>query len=488
MQRITPTTAYPLHGTAATRTLERQAAIALPPHTLMRRAGLATANLAQALAPHARSVWVACGPGNNGGDGLEAALHLHERGYHPVVTWLGQPGQVPADAQDAWHRATHAGVTFSDTPPAHVDLCIDALLGIGSTRAPHGLMAQWVQHINHSNATVLAIDVPTGLHSDTGAFSGPATDANDPASNCVRAHHTLSLLTLKPGLFTAHGRDYAGQVWLDHLGVDVSGVAANAQLTGLPLRLAHRHASHKGTRGDVAILGGAPGMTGAALLAASAALHAGAGRIFVCLLDANAIGVDLVQPELMLRPYAQLPLDALTVVCGCGGDTAVAGVLGEVMARAPRLVLDADALNAIAADPRLKAQLCHRGGAQVTVLTPHPLEAARLLGCDTGQVQSNRLAAAQALADELQCTVVLKGSGTVTAAPGQIPAINSTGNGLLATGGTGDVLAGLVGTRLASGMPAFEAAWTAVYQHAALADHWPEGTALTASALAQSLD
>ena len=110
------------------------------------------------------------------------------------------------------------------------------------------------------------------------------------------------------------------------------------------------------------------------------------------------------------------------------------------------------------------------------------------MGCDTGQVQSNRLAAAQALADELQCTVVLKGSGTVTAAPGQIPAINSTGNGLLATGGTGDVLAGLVGTRLASGMPAFEAAWTAVYQHAALADHWPEGTALTASALAQSLD
>ena len=485
MLRITATTAYPLHGTRATRLLEQQAAATLPPCTLMRRAGLATANLAQALAPHARSIWVACGPGNNGGDGLEAALHLQQRGYQTVVTWLGEPGQVPADAQAAWERASQAGVQFATEPPVQADLCIDALLGIGSTRAPQGRMAQWVQRMNHSNATVLAVDVPTGLHANTGAFS--TTQAANTTSDCVRAHHTLSLLTLKPGLFTAQGRDWSGQVWLDKLGVDASGSHADAVLAGPPLNGVHRHASHKGTRGDVAIVGGAPGMTGAALLAASAALHAGAGRVLVSLLDDNAIGVDLLQPELMMRPYRQLPIETLTVVCGCGGGQSVATVLSEVLARAPRLVLDADALNAIAADPALRTLLIQRNTAQHTVLTPHPLEAARLLGCDTTHVQSNRLSAAQELADRLQCTVVLKGSGTITAAPGQIPAINPTGNGLLATGGTGDVLAGLLGTRMASGMPSFEAAWTGVYQHAALADQWPRNTALTASALAKSL-
>ena len=228
-------------------------------------------------------------------------------------------------------------------------------------------------------------------------------------------------------------------------------------------------------------------MTGAALLAASAALHAGAGRVLVSLLDKNPIGVDLQQPELMMRPYPQLPIATLTLVCGCGGGDAIAAVLGDAMARAPRLVLDADALNAIAADPSLKSQLIQRSTTQATILTPHPLEAARLLGCDTAQVQRNRLAAAQELADRLQCTVVLKGSGTVTAAPGRIPTVNPTGNGLLSTGGTGDVLAGMLGTRLASGLAPYEAAWIAVYQHAALADQWPPNAALTASALARAL-
>lgn len=488
MQRISPSIAHPLHGIAATRTIEHQAAAALPPHTLMRRAGLATANLAQALAPHARSLWVACGPGNNGGDGLEAAMHLHQRGYHPVVTWLGEPGQAPPDAQAAWLRATQAGLVFSEQPPPHADLCIDALLGIGGSRPPQGRMAQWVQHMNRCSTTILAVDVPTGLHADTGAL--PAVEgggAGDPSGDCVQAHHTLSLLTLKPGLFTGHGRDCAGQVWLDHLEGNTSGVPADALLAGPPQRMAHRHASHKGTRGDVAVLGGAPGMTGAALLAASAALHAGAGRVLVSLLDNHAIGVDLLQPELMMRPYRQLPIDTLTVVCGCGGAEAIATVLGEVLARTPRLVLDADALNALAADTSLQALLTKRGTAQSTVLTPHPLEAARLLACNTAQVQGNRLSAARELAERLQCTVVLKGSGTVTAAPGQTPIINPTGNGLLATGGTGDVLAGLLGARMASGMPPFEAAWTAVYQHAALADQWQPDTALTAARLAQAL-
>ncbi|MBK7004493.1 MAG: NAD(P)H-hydrate dehydratase [Burkholderiales bacterium] len=487
MQRITATTAHSLHGIAATRFVEQQAAATLAPHTLMRRAGLATANLAQALAPHARSIWVACGPGNNGGDGLETALHLHQRGYHAVVTWLGESAKVSADAHDAWQRASQAGVRFAAEPPTHADLCIDALLGIGSTRAPQGRMAHWVQHMNHCGATVLAVDVPTGLHAETGALTQSRTEPASHTRIVVRAHHTLSLLTLKPGLFTGHGRDFVGQVWLDPLGVDVAENSADATLAGPPPRRAHGHASHKGTRGDVAVIGGAPGMTGAALLAASAALHAGAGRVIVSLLDDHPIGVDPLQPELMMRPYRQLNTEALTVVCGCGGGEAIASILGEVMMNAPRLVLDADALNAISADARLAAVLIQRGTKQATVLTPHPLEAARLLGCGTADIQANRLLAAQELADRLRCTVVLKGSGTVTAAPGQHPVINPTGNGKLATGGTGDVLAGLLGTRLASGMNPYEAAWTAVYQHAELADRWPNEAALTAGALAKAL-
>lgn len=278
---------------------------------------------------------------------------------------------------------------------------------------------------------------------------------------------------------------------MDDLGV--SGLAASginqpdAILAGCPPLRLKSHASHKGLRGDVAVVGGATGMTGAALLAASAALHGGAGRVLVSLLDDAPLVVDLSQPELMMRALHEVTLDTVTVVCGCGGGAAVADVLADVLRRAPRLVLDADALNALAADPALKALLCQRDATWKTVLTPHPLEAARLLGCSTAAVQADRLHAAQQLADELRCTVVLKGSGTITAAPGQTPLINPTGNGLLATGGTGDVLAGLIGARIASGASAFNAAWTAVYQHGQVADQWPQGMALTAGALARAL-
>ncbi len=477
MQRITPTDQLALHGVAATRTLEQSAAANLPPHALMHRAGLAIAKLAQALHPHARTIWVACGPGNNGGDGIEAAIHLLRRGYQPVVTWLGQPGAVPADTQASWERAVQAGVSFSDTPPESADLSIDAMLGIGSTRAPEGLMAEWVRRMNHGATPILAVDIPTGLQADTGAA----------APCCVKAHHTLSLLTLKPGLFTAQGRDSAGQVWHDALGTCASDADATAFLGGMPQQRRPRllHATHKGTHGDVVVIGGAPGMTGAALLAASAALHAGAGRVMVSLLDDAALGVDVFQPELMVRPFNALALDTLTAVCGCGGGTAVANVLQEVIQRVPRLVLDADALNCVAATA--KALLRSRASDFQTVLTPHPLEAARLLGWTTAEVQASRLAAAQQLADGLACTVVLKGSGTVIAATGQKPVINPTGNGLLATGGTGDVLAGLLAARLASGAMAFEAACTAVYHHGDLADHWPIEHALTAGRLARAL-
>jgi hydroxyethylthiazole kinase-like uncharacterized protein yjeF len=231
-------------------------------------------------------------------------------------------------------------------------------------------------------------------------------------------------------------------------------------------------------------------MAGAALLAARAALHAGAGRVFVALLGSPALAVDPRQPELMFRAPEALDLVQQVVVCGCGGGDAVRTVLPRVLSAAPRLVLDADALNAIAADTQLQTQLTarhHRGYA--TVLTPHPLEAARLSGTSAKEVQVDRLASAQQLAQRFQCVVVLKGSGTVIAAPGRPSAINSSGNALLATAGTGDVLAGMLGAGMASGMEAFEAACSAVFAHGRIADEWPArggGRALTASALANA--
>ena len=479
MQRVQPYQAYHLFTVEQTRTLEHTAMAHLAPHQLMQRAGLAVANLACALTPHARRVWIACGPGNNGGDGLEAAVHLQQRGYQPLVTLLGNPETLPADAKASWLRAVAAGVRITSQPPERPDLCIDALLGIGSTRPPSDQIAHWIATINTSNALVLAVDTPTGLQADTGIC----------AHSCVQADHTLSLLTLKPGLFTAHGRDAAGQVWWEDLGVRESieapcarlGCSQDAQWIG------YSHASHKGTRGDVVIVGGAAGMVGAAFLAASAALHCGAGRVFVSLLDPCNMAFQPTQPELMLRALCDLPDHPLTLVCGCGGGTPIRGALPELLARPDGLVLDADALNAIAVDTALQQLLRQRSKQAPTVLTPHPLEAARLLGTDTSHIQNDRLAAAQALVEQFQCTVVLKGSGTITAAPQQIPFINPTGNGRLATGGTGDVLAGMIGARLASGLAAFDAASIAVFQHGQTADRWPPDSTLTAGTLASAV-
>jgi hydroxyethylthiazole kinase-like uncharacterized protein yjeF len=479
MQKIDARIAHWLHDIAATRRIEAAAAAALPSHNLMQRAGLASARLALAIAPHARSIWIACGPGNNGGDGLEAAMHLQHWGKNPVVSWLGSPEQAPPDALASYRRAHEAGVRFADAPPQDFDLCLDALLGIGATRAPQDKMARWIEHINTSPAPVLAIDAPSGLHADTGATQGL----------CVKAQHTLSLLTLKPGLFTAMGRDMAGQVWFDDLATHSADRGSNARavLAGAPPLTQRAHASHKGSHGDVAVIGGAPGMTGAALLAARAALHGGAGRVYVGLLDGASLSVDVTQPELMFRPPDALDLTTMSVVCGCGGGDAVRGVLARILSTARHLVLDADALNTLSTDTQLQTLLRARHQrARATVLTPHPLEAARLLGSTAQQVQQDRLAAAEELARRFACTVVLKGSGTVTAAPGQTSVINPTGNARLATAGTGDVLAGLIGARLAAGASAFEAAWQAAYRHGWVADRWPEEQTLTAGALTRS--
>jgi len=482
MQRITSATAADLFDIAATRRIEQAASAALPAHTLMQRAGLAVARLAMAIAPHARTIWVACGPGNNGGDGFETAAQLRHRGFFPVVTFLGDEGRLPPDAKVSLQRARDAGVTFAATPPSACELAIDALLGIGSTRPPEGTMADWLEQMHAGGQPVLCVDVPSGLNADTGTLPRSASHAQATARSCI------TFLTLKPGLFTAQGRDAAGTVWFDDLGCGAFSDQPVARIAGAPDAQPRNHASHKGSYGDVAVVGGSSGMAGAALLAGSAALHGGAGRVFVGLLDPGAAPVDTAQPELMLRDARTLDLSNMTAVCGCGGGEAVRELLPRVLSTAAALVLDADALNAVATDNVLQAQLASRGKAgSPTVITPHPLEAARLLGRSVGEVQGDRLATARELAARFGVVAVLKGSGTVIAGAGQAtPVINLTGNARLATAGTGDVLAGMIGAALAAGRPAFDAARESVWQHGRIADTWPADAApLTAGALAR---
>lgn len=467
--------AWPLHDAARSRRIEGQALAVTAPHALMARAGLATARLALALEPHARRIGVLVGPGNNGGDALIAALHLQQRGLEVRARVLIEPAHLPADAAHAWGQARAAGLPLVDDAGelAQADLLVDGLLGLGATRAPEGELAKAIAAANASRRPILAIDLPSGLSADHGRVLG---------AQAIRARWTLALLTLKPGLFTAQGRDHAGQVWFDALGAAAAatsqptawlGAAAAAPAPGLACR---RHAQHKGSFGDLLVVGGAAGMQGALRLAGHAALEAGAGRVYLRPLDASAAAPP--EPELMLHPQAWLAdaprLRASTVVCGCGGGDAVRDVLPTLLAQAGRLLLDADALNAIAADTGLAAALQQRRQrGQGTVLTPHPLEAARLLGTSTTRVQEDRLAAARQLAQDQGAVVALKGSGSIVAAPGRLPWINASGNAALATPGSGDVLAGFLGGLWAQAPhddDGWHAARTAVWLHGRAAD------------------
>ena len=345
----------------------------------MARAGLAVARLARASAPHAELLHVWAGPGNNGGDGLVAARELHGAGQCVQIILLADAARLPADAAAALKAAEKAGVPIAGAPLTSQapGLVVDALLGLGTSRAPAGALARAIAHINACAAPVLAVDIPSGLHPDTGAALGEAA---------VVAQTTLSLLTLKPGCFTHQGRDHAGVVWLDMLGIAADG--CTAWLNGPPPRPARPHAGHKGRYGDVAVVGGATGMAGAAWLAASAALAAGAGRVYCSLLGGTGAGPPQGRPELMTPAQWWLSpppvLAVATVVCGCGGGSGIDlwQALPPLLSHAGRLVLDADALNALASDSTLQTLLRRRAGRDLpTLLTPHPLEAARLLKC-----------------------------------------------------------------------------------------------------------
>ncbi len=462
----------PILDTTASRAIERTAKLGHPSGHLMQRAGLALAQLSLAVSPHAQVFWIACGRGNNGGDGLEAAIHLLGWGKTVHVSMPKGDKALPDDAALALARAHQAGLSVHDHAPDSWDTCIDALLGIGLSDAPTGVYADWIGRINARSCEVISADIPSGLMADTGATPGL----------CVRATHTLTMLSLKTGLLTFQGRDACGNLWLNSLGVN-GPLEPTAWLNPMPAVHQRAHRSHKGSFGDVAIAGGTPGMQGAAVLAARAALQSGAGRVYLALLPSaqGKTSVD-VPADLMQRHTDTLQPQQLTLIAGCGGGEEIAHTLPRWLMESKQLVLDADALNAIAASAELQT-LLQRRVTDTTAITPHPLEAARLLGCSVGEVQADRLRAAQRLAEQFKCTVILKGSGSIIAAPDRAPHINPTGNGQLAIAGTGDVLAGMTGAALARHASAWKAACEACYHHGALADRWLKPTSLTASGL-----
>jgi hydroxyethylthiazole kinase-like uncharacterized protein yjeF len=468
----------PLYSVAQIRAIEQAAAAALEPGALMQRAGQAAANVALALlAGQAnRSVLLLAGPGNNGGDALETAANLAHAsaGVDVSVIHLAGPGPASSETAHALARARDGQVRFLDTlPEGAPGLVVDGLFGIGLTRGLDGAARALVEALNTLGWPVLALDVPSGLDADTGAVVGQHGNG-DGGGIALRASRTLTFIGDKPGLHTLEGRDFAGEVEVESLSIEADYFPpAQAELNE-PALFAHclkprANNSHKGSFGDVAILGGAHGMAGAAMLAARAALYSGAGRVLVAALDPGP-GFDSVQPEIMFRDSASYPVGEGTLVVGpgMGGSARAMEILARALAGDAAVVVDADALNLVAASVDLQQRLLAR--AAPTLLTPHPLEAARLLGVTSAEVQRDRLDCARTIAARFNAVVVLKGSGSVICGPDGKPAINTSGNPGLASAGTGDVLSGICGSLLAQGWPALEAALCAVWVHGAAAD------------------
>lgn len=459
----------PIYTVAGIRAIEHKAmADADPP--LMERAGRAAAEEAFRLTmDRGGPILIVCGPGNNGGDGFVMARRLLEARRAVTVAFAGNEDKLPPDARaalQAW-REVGGDVTheFPPVPDSGWALVADALFGIGLQRPVTGRYAEWIASLNAQAAPRMAIDIPSGLDADTGCVLGTA----------FRATHTLTFLGLKPGLLTLDGPDHAGVVTVRHLDIATNGEQpADGHRIQPDLFRSHlrpRHFNtHKGSYGGAGILGGAPGMTGAAILAGRAALKLGAGKVFVGLIDAGVPSLDPVQPELMLKRPDAIPSVATVLAVGPGlGSSDEATALFElaIQTNLP-LVLDADALNLLAATAHYRQVLYARD--QATLLTPHPAEAGRLLGVNTADVQNDRVAAATALAARYNAMVVLKGCGSVIATPDGRWFINGTGHPGMATAGMGDVLTGLIASLLAQGWPAEPALIAAVHLHGAAAD------------------
>jgi hydroxyethylthiazole kinase-like uncharacterized protein yjeF len=423
---------------------------------LMQRAGAAAAELAARLASDtAKDVLVLAGPGNNGGDARIVADLLRQKFFRVTVATAADAATLPLDGR--W------------------GLVVDGLFGIGLARDIEGDFAKLVTYANAQDCPVLALDIPSGIASDTGRVLGHA----------IKATHTLTFIALKPGLLTLDGPDHCGEVTVADLGLDARKLVRPTGWTAAPQLFADAlkprpKSFHKGLAGSLAVLGGAAGMTGAALLAGRAALKLGTGRVYVGMLE--EMSLDPGAPELMLRhPDDALgqDLDAIVVGPGLGPSERAEALVGAVLASDMPCVVDADALNLIADNKDLRAACAQRRAD--TLLTPHPAEAGRLLGAKTADVQQDRLAAAQRLSRELNANVVLKGNGSVMVARDGHWFVNATGNPGMASAGMGDVLAGILGALLAQKLSGEAAMVLGVHLHGAAADAAGIGVGLTAS-------
>lgn len=463
-----------LHDSAAAREIDRLASAALGDdgHVLMQRAGLAAWRVLLQRWPRVQRLVVACGSGNNGGDGYVLARLALQSGRQVRVVHPPDGGPRTPLAQRACTDYLAAG-GHVDLFPARLDdadVLVDALFGIGLAQAPREGMAALVQAIDGAGVPVFSLDVPSGVDADRGSAPGAA----------VHAQCTLQFIVAHAGLRTGAALDHVGELLFDALEVDAlqyrdaapasaMRLAAPALRDWLPRR---RRDTHKGQSGRVLCVGGDHGGGGAIVLCAEAALRSGAGLASVATRTAHVPAIVARCPEVMARAvegtgeFAPMLEAAGMVACGPGlGQDEWGGALfRRALASGRPLVLDADALNLLAAAPRALPVPAD------AILTPHPGEAARLLGIDTATVQRDRFAALARLVERYGCTVVLKGAGTLVGAPGQVPCVLDAGNPGMATGGMGDLLTGTIAAMRAQGLPAFEAACAGALLHGLAGD------------------
>ncbi len=478
------------------RELDRQAIqdLGIPSLVLMENAGRTTYQILRREFPALQGeVAVLAGRGNNGGDGFVVARYLANGGIPVVVFLLGPREQVRGDARINLDILAHLGVAveevLSDTDLnsaihrlAKAGLIVDALLGTGLNSPVAGLLAALIEHLKHLRAPVLAVDIPTGLSADTGEVLGAA----------LKAKVTVTFGWPKLGQLVPPGRDYVGRLWQ----VDISIPPRLAQT--VPLELAEASGlrsllpprpfgSNKGTFGHLLVLAGSEGKTGAATLSSEAALRAGAGLVT---LGIPASLNDIMEMKLTEAMTVPLPEAVGTRALGKTALAPIKDFLGEkfTLAIGPGLgthpetrelvcrlvhdlphpmVIDADGVNNLAAD-----STCLEGAAGPRILTPHPGEMARLLGLSGTAVQARRLDIARETAAKFGITLVLKGAQTLVAASDGRVSLNPTGNPALASGGTGDVLTGLIGGFLAQGLTSWDAARLGVYLHGLAADYF----------------
>jgi len=456
----------------------------IPGMVLMEDAGLRVLEAVEEILRPDSRVRVICGRGNNGGDGFVVARHLHNRGADVQVLLLAEAAGVRGDAEANFAIARRSGVPIVEAPSPRAlnraaeeaDVLVDGILGTGAKGAVHGPALMAIRATRRCRGKTIAIDIPSGISGNDGSVLGEA----------VRADVTVTFALPKIGLYTYPGRAYCGDIRVADIGVprallEDEGLRTNVTTAAdaramLPAR---DPAAHKGDCGRVAILGGSPGLTGAPALAAHGALRAGAGLVTVgCAVSLNPV-LEVKLTEAMTRSLpeteegtlgeAALPgalalaeaADAVVLGPGLGRTDETLLFAREVARRCTHpLVIDADALYALG--PRLE-----RPAGCPTILTPHPGEMARLCGTSIEEVQRDRLGCARSLAKATGAVVMLKGAGTVIAAPDGEAWVNPTGSEALATGGTGDVLAGVIGAFLAGGATPLPAAVAGAYFHGA---------------------